>query len=82
MSNASSGSQKPPLGSRPRIGSKWTALAPVDREKHFLVVGQRRTASGIARERELELQAVTSKRTRWIAPEALEDETQWARGWR
>ena len=64
------------------MGSKWTAVVPVDREKHFVVVGQRRMDAQAAEARELALQAVTSKRTRWVLRQELEDEAHWLRGWR
>lgn len=61
--------------------SKWTAVKPIAKEKHFLV-------SKIV-EPELEgqafewidLEAVHSKSTRRMKWRELQDDTQWLRGW-
>ena len=61
--------------------SKWTAVAPIAKEKHFLV------AKVVAPELEggkvewIELEAGHSKATRRIDWRELRDETQWLRGW-
>ncbi len=61
--------------------SKWTAVTPISKEKHFLV------AQVIAPEHEgdkvewIDLEAVHSKATRRIEWRELRDETQWRRGW-
>jgi tryptophan-rich hypothetical protein len=61
--------------------SKWTALIPIKREKHFLVTrvivpedGSPITA--------VDLQAVHSGRTETIPWKSLEDVSKWSVGWK
>jgi tryptophan-rich hypothetical protein len=61
--------------------SKWTAVTPTSKEKHFLV------SKVVAPELEggkvewIDLEAVHSKAIRRIDWRDLRDETQWLRGW-
>ena len=61
--------------------SKWTAVKPLAKQKHFLV------AKVIAPEAEggavewIEIESVHAKATRRIAWRELRDETQWRQGW-
>lgn len=61
--------------------SKWTAVKPVFKEKHFLV------AKVVVPEIEggqiewIELEAVHSKTTRRMHWKELRDDSQWLRGW-
>ncbi|CAN5319837.1 TIGR02450 family Trp-rich protein [soil metagenome] len=61
--------------------SKWTAVRPLAKQKHFLV------AKVIAPEVEggpvewIEIESVHAKVTRRIAWRELRDETQWRQGW-
>ena len=66
--------------------SKWTAVKPLAKQKHFLV------AKVIAPEVEggaveggavewIEIESVHAKATRRIAWRELRDETQWRQGW-
>jgi tryptophan-rich hypothetical protein len=61
--------------------SKWTALTPVNREKHFLVsrVVVPEDGSPIT---QVDLQAVHSQRTTTIAWRELENATVWVIGWK
>lgn len=60
--------------------SKWTAVAPLNRERHFLV-------SKLLRD-ELEnvtgcvLEAVLTQRTQQMDWQLLKDESRWQQGWR
>ena len=60
--------------------SKWTAVTPVDREKHFIVtrVIVPEDGSPITT---IDLQAVHSQRTQTIAWRDLQDATRWTVGW-
>lgn len=60
--------------------SKWTAVAPLDREKHFLVT--RVVPGPRGRPATCVLQAVHSRRTFEIDWRELADEARWRRGWR
>ncbi len=61
--------------------SKWTAIAPVDREKHFLVVDWVRADDGEPTDR-LVIEAVLTRRVREIPWRDLEDPGRWRVGWR
>lgn len=59
--------------------SKWTAAAPVQREKHFIVTEcQRDELDEII---SVDLQAVLSKRTQRLPWQQLKDTSQWLMGW-
>lgn len=61
--------------------SKWTAVKPIAKEKHFLV------SKVVAPELEggkvewIDLEAVHSKVSRRMGWKELQDDTQWRRGW-
>jgi tryptophan-rich hypothetical protein len=61
--------------------SKWTAVKPIAKEKHFLV------SKVVAPELEggkvewIDLEAVHSKASRRMGWKELQDDTQWRRGW-
>jgi tryptophan-rich hypothetical protein len=61
--------------------SKWTAVSPVDREKHFLVVDWVRNEEGEPTDR-IVIEAVLTQRLRRIHWRALEDSRSWRVGWR
>ena len=60
--------------------SKWTAVQPVNREKHFVVTKVLRNelndVTGCI------IEAVHSKRAAEIDPAELKDSDQWLQGWR
>ena len=59
--------------------SKWTAVHPVDREKHFLVT---RVIEHEDAPHEVVLEAVYSKRERVLVWTDLKDDATWRPGWR
>ena len=61
--------------------SKWTAVSPVEREKHFLVVDWVRDEEGEPTEL-LSIEAVLTQRLRRIHWRELEDSGSWQIGWR
>jgi tryptophan-rich hypothetical protein len=61
--------------------SKWTAVSPVDREKHFLVVDWVRDEDGRPTD-EVEIEAVLTGAVRRIHWRELEDHARWHIGWR
>ncbi|MFT5532652.1 MAG: tryptophan-rich hypothetical protein [Burkholderiaceae bacterium] len=69
-----------PISPKKLLLSKWTALTPINREKHFLVsrVIVPEDGSPITH---VDLQAVHSQRTDTIAWRSLEDATVWVIGW-
>ena len=66
-------------GRRHLIGSNWSAAEPVDREKHFRVVGVRKVEG--TRE-QVELEAVLSRRRVVVPREELDDRAKWLPDWR
>ena len=61
--------------------SKWTAVSPIHREKHFLVVDWVRDEYGSPTDR-LVIEAVLTQRLREIHWRELEDSRSWRVGWR
>ena len=61
--------------------SKWTAVSPVDRQKHFLVVDWVRDDEGEPTDR-LVIEAVLTQRLREIHWRELENSGSWRVGWR
>ncbi|WP_077044980.1 TIGR02450 family Trp-rich protein [Pseudomonas sp. KK4] len=59
--------------------SKWTAARPLNREKHFLVTELLRDEEGTVRQ--VELQAVLTRRTERFAWQTLQDSATWRTGW-
>jgi tryptophan-rich hypothetical protein len=60
--------------------SKWTASAPQNREKHFLVTELFCNEDGSVQQ--LELQALLTKRSERLDWQALLDEQRWLMGWK
>lgn len=61
--------------------SKWTAVTPVDKEKHFLVARVPLPEPPGAALEWVEIEAVHSKRGRLMRCRDLQDSTLWRRGW-
>lgn len=60
--------------------SKWTAISPQKREKHFIVVEcQRDEDDNVVA---VEIEAVLTKRSEIVPWQHLKDSTQWLAGWR
>ena len=61
------------------LHSKWTALAPVNKELHFMVTEVAFDEEGVVVSCTLE--AVLTRRTRLIEWRELQDVGQWLHGW-
>jgi tryptophan-rich hypothetical protein len=61
--------------------SKWTAVAPRHKERHFLVVAVVEPEPPATRIEAVELQAVHSGRTQRLPWRDLTDAGQWRQGW-
>ena len=61
--------------------SKWTAVQPVARDKHFLVAEVIRPEPPATRIDEVALEAVRSRAVRRIDWRELRDDTRWRQGW-
>ncbi|MDY7574101.1 TIGR02450 family Trp-rich protein [Actimicrobium sp. CCI2.3] len=70
-----------PISPKKLLLSKWTALTPINREKHFLVSRVIIPEDGSPMTH-VDLQAVHSQRTETIAWRDLEDAAVWVIGWK
>lgn len=68
------------INPRKLLLSKWTAAAPQNREKHFLVTELFRDEEGTVLE--VELQAVLTQRSERLAWQVLQDAGCWRMGWK
>ena len=69
------------LNPRKLLLSKWTAVEPRNREKHFLVVKVLEPTHPGGPIQQIEIEAVHSKRTAVIGWRELTDSTRWHQGW-
>jgi tryptophan-rich hypothetical protein len=61
--------------------TKWTAVTPRNKEKHFLVTKVIEPLPPGSPVVSIEIEAVHSKRVQVIAWRELKNELQWRRGW-
>lgn len=59
--------------------SKWTAVTPQNKEKHFVVTRVIKDDTG--RVQDVEIEAVLTQNTRQLAWRELKDASQWLMGW-
>ena len=64
------------------VGSGWSATTPVDRDKHFRVIGVRILDEDGERSEIVELEALLSGRRVAVRREDLADGSRWRSGWR
>jgi tryptophan-rich hypothetical protein len=72
---------KNPLSPKKLFHTKWTAVTPINKEKHFLVVRVVLPEPPATRIDSVELQAVHSSRSTVLAWRELTDATRWRQGW-
>ncbi|MGK5025358.1 TIGR02450 family Trp-rich protein [Janthinobacterium sp. RB2R34] len=70
-----------PLNANKLLHSKWTAAAPADKEKHFMVIKVLEPDTPGAAVTHVELQAVHSQRIQTMSWRALRDAAVWRQGW-
>lgn len=70
-----------PLHPKKLLLSKWTAVVPVARDKHFVVVKVLEPAEPGAPVEWVELEALFSKRVQRLAWRDLRDAGVWRQGW-
>ncbi len=68
------------INPRKLLGSKWTAVEPADKEKHFIVTEMEFDDEGVVTSCVIE--AVMSKRTFPIQWPDLKSQDQWIQGWK
>lgn len=69
-----------PINPAKLTNSKWTAVTPVNREKHFLVTEVEFEESGTVLSCKIE--AVMSNNEYFIDWKTLKDTNQWRQGWK
>jgi tryptophan-rich hypothetical protein len=70
------------LAPRKLLNSKWTAVVPQGRQKHFIVVRLIEREPSELPPEEVEIEAVHSRRRRIIGWRELRDPARWHQGWR
>jgi len=70
-----------PVNLKKLVGSKWTAVHPLDRQKHFIVLDWVRDEDGVPTEM-VEIEAVLTRQVRTIHWRELGDSEVWHIGWR
>lgn len=70
-----------PLHPKKLMSSKWTAVQPVARQKHFMVVHVVQPDPPETRIEWVDLEAVYSKAVTRIAWRELRDSARWKQGW-
>jgi tryptophan-rich hypothetical protein len=68
------------INPRKLLRSKWTAVSPVNKEKHFLITDIEFDEEGVVIQCEIE--AVMSKRTQLIDWRQLKKQDVWLQGWK
>ena len=72
---------KNPLSPKKLLLTKWTAVTPRNREKHFVVVRVIEPEPPSIRIEQVELQAVHSKQVYLLHWRELTDASLWRQGW-
>ena len=70
-----------PLSPKKLLLTKWTAVQPLNREKHFVVVRVIEPEPPVTRIEQIELEAVHSGRVRQLVWRDLTDARVWRQGW-
>lgn len=70
-----------PLSPKKLLLSKWTAVTPSNKEKHFVVVAVIEPVPPEVKIDQVELQAVHSGRTQRLHWRELTDASRWRQGW-
>ena len=70
-----------PLHPKKLLLTKWTAVRPVNKQKHFLVSRVIKPADPSYAIEQVEIEAVFSKAVQVIAWRELQDDSVWRQGW-
>ena len=63
------------------LNSKWTALRPKNKEKHFIVIKVYKNEIDSQKIDSIDIEAVYTKKVYNIDPQLLENEEVWSIGW-
>ncbi|MGD9253275.1 MAG: TIGR02450 family Trp-rich protein [Holophagae bacterium] len=75
-----SGTERNPVNRKKLPGSKWTAVRPQRREKHFIVLDWVRDDDGLPTDKVL-LEAILTRSVRELDWRELGDSEIWSIGW-
>lgn len=75
------GAKRNPLSPKKLLLTKWTAVKPRNREKHFLVTRVIEPELPSLRVEQVELEAVHSRQVYLLHWRELTDASQWRQGW-
>ena len=70
-----------PLNPKKLLLTKWTAVKPIAKQKHFLVSRVIEPESPTDPDVSVEIEAVFSKATQLITWRELQDDSVWRQGW-
>lgn len=70
-----------PLNAKKLLLSKWTAVQPVQKDKHFLVTKVMEPPVAGGNVEWVEIEAVFSRATQRVAWRDLQNEEVWKQGW-
>lgn len=70
-----------PLNPKKLLLTKWTAVKPVAKQKHFLVSRVIQPEQPTEPIESVEIESVFSKTTQVIAWRDLQDDSEWLQGW-
>ena len=70
-----------PLNPKKLLLTKWTAVTPIAKQKHFLVSRVIQLEQPADPIESVEIEAVFSKATQVFAWRALQDDSVWRQGW-
>jgi tryptophan-rich hypothetical protein len=70
-----------PLNPKKLLLTKWTAVTPIAKQKHFLVSRVIQLEQPTDPIESVEIEAVFSKATQVIAWRELQDDSVWRQGW-
>jgi tryptophan-rich hypothetical protein len=73
--------EKNPLSTKKLLMSKWTAVSPVDKEKHFVVTRVVEPHPPALRVEWVEIEAIHSGRSSMLRWRELTDGNRWRQGW-
>ena len=74
-------SSKPITNPKKLLNSKWTAVIPINKEKHFIVTKLMTPALANPVIQHIELEAIHSKRIQLLPWQQLNDSAVWQQGW-
>lgn len=64
------------------LNSKWTAINPQNKEKHFLIVQVHLSSHDNQVVEKVTIEAVFTKRRFELCSKELQDDSKWSVGWR